>query len=390
MNPPVFYIEKAAHLRYLHIVDPSANVFVSRIEELSRSREVGLLLKSGADDYGWTPINLHQVNDAREIDYCLCALQQTLERILGEDAVAVAVAVEEEEKALDLFSTRLSVDRCVCDDEGVRAVVNAVRGVVRAARSPSPCVEDHQAVAEADLPRAVTAVRGVARAVLNAVRGIVRTAPSPRDDDDSDSGADLVRAACSPRIHDLVRAALGEVRAARARPVQLQDDRVPLHVTSLQEVQEVLAAGPPHPRGVWSTARVLHVRFLQHLSGAYNLEHDLHRCSRLGWRIPSLERLGQVRKLDCQLVLLYFKLKAVFDGSIAGDDVSLHKESVDNRAKELVRVCTDEVMLFQAEIATIPDVISELLSADDTEQVRGSANRAMAIIRRIRTEEVKL
>jgi hypothetical protein len=75
-------------------------------------------------------------------------------------------------------------------------------------------------------------------------------------------------------------------------------------------------------------------------------------------------------QLDWHLVLLNHKLKTIFDRSIASD--TLDKKSIENQAKELVRVCTDEVMLFQAEIATIPDVISEMLRAYGMEQVRGS------------------
>jgi hypothetical protein len=135
---------------------------------------------------------------------------------------------------------------------------------------------------------------------------------------------------------------------------------------------------------------VLHVCVVQHLSDTSNLEHTLRRCSELGWRVPSLEKLGQACRLDWHLVLLNHKLKTIFDRSIASDDGTLDKKSIENQVKESVRVYTDEVMLFQAEIATIPDVTSEMLRADGTEQVCGSANRAMAIIRRIRTQQVKL
>jgi hypothetical protein len=111
---------------------------------------------------------------------------------------------------------------------------------------------------------------------------------------------------------------------------------------------------------------------VHHLSNTSSLEHELRRCSGLGWWVLSLEKLGQAYRLNCHLVLLTHKLKIIFDRSIAGDDVTLDKKSIENQAKELVRVCTDEVMLFQAEIATIPDVISEMLRAYGMEQVRGS------------------
>jgi hypothetical protein len=114
----------------------------------------------------------------------------------------------------------------------------------------SLCVKDDRVVAEADVPHAITAVRGITHAVVKEVHGIIRTTRSPRVDDyhseadhvciarsprvdDNNSGVDLVHAACSPRIDDLVRTALGEVWVARARPVQLRDKRVPLHVSSL-------------------------------------------------------------------------------------------------------------------------------------------------------------
>jgi hypothetical protein len=121
------------------------------------------------------------------------------------------------------------------------------------------------------------------------------------------------------------------------------------------------------------------VHVVQHLSGAFSLEHELRRCSGLGWRVPS-DKLGQAYRLDCHLLLLNHKLKTIFDRSIAGDHFffTLDKKAIENQAKELVRVlvrvCTDEVMLFQAEIATIPHVISDMLREDGTEQVRGSAN----------------
>jgi hypothetical protein len=70
--------------------------------------------------------------------------------------------------------------------------MTTVLRVIHAARSP--CVEDDQAMAEADLPRAITAVRGIARTVVKAVRGVVCTACSPRVDDNHYE-ADLVRAA---------------------------------------------------------------------------------------------------------------------------------------------------------------------------------------------------
>jgi hypothetical protein len=63
-----------------------------------------------------------------------------------------------------------------------------------------------------------------------------------------------------------------------------------LQVSSLQEI---VAAGPPHTHGVWSTTCVLPVCVVQHLSDTSNLEHKLRHCSGLGWRVPSLEKLGQ-------------------------------------------------------------------------------------------------
>lgn len=395
MDPPVYRLDKVVHLKYMFyfFFPPGARIYMSRIDKISDSKELSLLLKVAVHDYGLVPLNLQHVDDAREIDYCLCALEQALDHLSVADAVAVH---EEAALELDFFTTRLSVDRSVCDDEGVHAVAKAVLEVIRAARSPRV---DAVAVADPDLGRVVTAVRGVAHVVLTAVRGLVLAARSPRVEGDHDSlaEADLAR---SPRVEGtdnslagLARAALGEVRAARSRPVLLQEERVPLQVSSVEGLDEALRAAPPHTRGVWSAARVLDVRGVSHLSEAGEFEYELQLCSLLGWKVPLMKKVANARKLDANLVLLNYRLKCVFNGSNVQEDGTISRlllESIAEETKQLVRVSTEDVMLFQAEVATIPDIISDLLAqSGNVAGVRKMANEAMVIIRWIRAQQLR-
>lgn len=425
MDPPPVYRISPGQLRYMPAF-PGARVCIVRIDALSDSKEVALRLKTAVDQLGLLAINHHLIKDSREIDYCLCALEQTLEQLAVADALAV-----HEGQVLDLefFSDRLSVERSVCDDDGVRAVAEAVVSVIRAARSPP--VEDEHSVAEAHLGRIVTMVRGVTHAVFTVVRGVVRAARLPRvegntsdlararavcsprvEGNNSDlahaacsprmegNNSDLARAACSPRLKgsqslaDLARAALGEVRAARARPVLLQDDCVTLQVSSLQGLEDALRAAPPHTRGVWSVVRVLDVRGVAHLSDVADFEHELRRCSLLGWRIPLMKKVGDARRLDAQLVLLNYQLKCLFKPSSLRQDGTVQPvllKDIEKQAKNLVRMSTEHVMMFQSEIATLPDLVDELLaSSGDATVARAMANEGMAIIRRIRAQQVRV